>query len=187
VKSHNPIKIIIADDHEFFRSGLAMVIKDNPSYLLLAEAEDGQDLIDKVNQHQPDIIIVDIEMPKLDGIQATRLIVDKNPLAKIIVLTVYDHDEVMLNALQAGALSFLDKNINKHEVYQTIDGVMASKTHYFPEKIAKKAYQLMEGKPKYASGLLKKDFSQRELEIISLESVHVLWNPIVHALWKKWR
>lgn len=160
--------IVIADDHEFFRTGLSMVIKDNPSYRLLAEAVDGQDLIDKVNQHQPDIIIVDIEMPKLDGILATRQIVEVNPLAKVIMLTVHDHDEVLLTALRAGAVSFLDKNVSKDEVYRTIDSVMSSPSYYFPEKIARKAFQLMEDRPKYASGMLKKDYSLRELEIISL-------------------
>lgn len=168
MKKNELIRIVIADDHEFFRTGLAMVIRDNPSYLLLDEAVDGKDLVEKVKKHQPDIIITDIEMPEMDGIQATRQIMENNPLVKVIVLTVHDHDQVLSNALQAGAVSFLDKNINKYEVYRTIDGVMASGTHYFLEKIAKKAFQLMESKPKYASGLLKKDFSERELEIIAL-------------------
>lgn len=162
------IRIIIADDHAFFRSGLAMVIRDNPSYLLVDEAADGQDLIEKTEMHQPDIVILDIEMPFLDGIKATTLILKNNPLIKIIAMTAYDQEILIFNMMKAGASSFLDKNITKDEVYRTIDAVYNCDDFYFPPKLRQRAFHLHEDLTQYASGKLKKDFSDREMDIIWL-------------------
>lgn len=168
MKNTPPIKIIIADDHVFFRNGLASVLKDNDGYQLVDEASNGKELLEKVDQHLPDLILVDVVMPDMDGIEATRKLTQKYPLMKIIALTAFDEDAVMVNMLKAGAHSFLDKNINKIDVYRTIDEVMQTKGLYFPKKIAKKASLLMEDETQYKRGRFKNNFSDREMEIIVL-------------------
>jgi DNA-binding NarL/FixJ family response regulator len=168
MKKNPTIKIIIADDHAFFRSGLASVLNDNDRYYLVDEASNGKELLEKVDQHLPDLIIIDVVMPEMDGMEVTRRISKKYPLMKIIALTAFDEDAVMVNMLKAGAHSFLDKNINKTEVYRTIDEVMQTKGFYFPKEIAKKASLLMEDEIEYKRGGFKNDFSDREMEIIIL-------------------
>lgn len=161
-------RIIIADDHDFFRKGLAAVIMENERYELLDQAADGEELLEKLALHQPDLILLDVAMPKMDGMEAVRIISDQYPLIKVIALTVHDDDAVIRNMVKSGAISFLDKNINAEQVYRTIDEVMQSKSVYFPEKIARRASVLMEDQPRYVNGSFKKDFSERELEIIAL-------------------
>ena len=168
MKKNPTIKIIIADDHGFFRSGLASVLNDNDRYHLVDEASNGKELLEKVDQHLPDLIIIDVVMPEMDGMEVTRRLSKKYPLMKIIALTAFDEDAVMVNMLKAGAHSFLDKNINKAEVYRTIDEVMQTKGLYLPKKIAKKASLLMEDETEYKRGGFKNDFSDREMEIIIL-------------------
>lgn len=168
MKKNPTIKIIIADDHGFFRSGLASVLNDNDRYHLVDEASNGKELLEKVDQHLPDLIIIDVVMPEMDGMEVTRKICKKYPLMKIIALTAFDEDAVMVNMLKAGAHSFLDKNINKAEVYRTIDEVMQTKGLYLPKKIAKKASELMEDEIEYKRVGFKNDFSDREMEIIIL-------------------
>ena len=162
------IKIIIADDHDFFRKGLAAVIMENDRYKLIDQAADGEELLEKLALHQPDLILLDVAMPKMDGMEAARIISEQYPLIKIVALTVHDDDVVIRNMVKSGAISFLDKNINAEQVYRTIDEVMQSKSLYFPEKIVRRASVLMEDQPRYANGAYKKDFSARELEIIAL-------------------
>jgi len=168
MKSSQPVSIIIADDHAFFLKGLASVLKDNDRYQLVDEASNGKELLEKADQYQPDLIMVDVVMPEMDGMEVTRRLSKKYPLMKIIALTAFDDDAVMVNMLKAGAHSFLDKNINKEEVYRTIDEVMLTKGVYFPKKIAKKASLLMEDETEYKRGGFKNNFSDREMEIIVL-------------------
>lgn len=168
MKVKNRIKIIIADDHAFFRKGLASVIHDNENYELIGEAADGEELFQLLNCKIPDIILMDVQMPGMDGMEITRNIIKKFPLIRIIALTAFDEDDVIRNMMKAGAYSFLDKNISKEEVYHSIDTVIDAKEFYFPAKIRKRAFQLMEDQPKYGSGMLKKDFSDREIDIIRL-------------------
>jgi DNA-binding NarL/FixJ family response regulator len=168
MKSKDKISIIIADDHEFFRKGLASVIMENDRYELIGEAGNGLQLIEMLQQKIPDLIILDVIMPEMDGIEAMRKINLTYPLIKVIVLTANDDDDIILNMMKAGAVSLMDKNTNKREVYQTIEMVMDSEDFYFPENLRTRGQQLMEDQPRYASGSLKTDFSLRELEIIDL-------------------
>jgi two-component system response regulator NreC len=168
MRNKHKIKIIIADDHEFFRNGLSSVIRENENYDLIGEASNWTELLDQIKVQLPDIVILDIVMPEKDGIQVTEILRKSYPLVKVIALTTFDEDAIIINMLKAGAYSFLDKNITKEEIYRTIDAVFQSEDFYFPPKLRKRTFQLLQDQPKQISGRLKKDFSDRELDIILL-------------------
>jgi len=168
MKLKDKITIIIADDHEFFRKGLASVISENDNYELISDVVNGLQLLEILQHKVPDLIILDVFMPEMNGLEAMYKISQQFPLIKVIVLSGNDDDDIILNLLKAGATSFMDKNTSQREIYRTIDAVMQTDQYYFPEKLRARALKLMEDQPHYATGELKTDFSLREMEIIDL-------------------
>lgn len=168
MRAGHKIKIVIADDHEFFRNGLASVIRENENYDLIGEAANWTELMGQIKVQPPDIVVLDIVMPEKDGIQITGILRNTYPLVKVIALTTFDEDAIILNMMKAGAYSFLDKNITKEEVYRTIDAVYQCDDFYFPPKLRQRAFHLIKDQSQNVSGKLKKDFSDRELDIILL-------------------
>ena len=106
---HNPITIIIADDHPFYREGLLNVLQSNEKYKVIAEASNGQELVDLALLHEPDILIVDIGMPIINGIEAVKKIAALGLTTRSIALSMHSEDSVMLQMLNAGAMGYLDK------------------------------------------------------------------------------
>lgn len=114
------IRIGIADDHAVFRKTLRSTIVLQPGVAVVAEAEDGSSAIAMVEKHRPEIVLMDISMPVLDGIEATRIIRSKFPDTKVIVLTMHTDDCYFSSAYQAGACSLLPKGCTKNELLRTI-------------------------------------------------------------------
>src|SRR5258706_5108291 len=103
------VSLLIADDHQLFRRGLRQLCEVNGGFTVLAEAETGAQAVAFAREHQPDVILMDIRMPGLTGVEATRLILQDNPAARILVLTMYRQDHYVTNALKAGACGYLLK------------------------------------------------------------------------------
>jgi DNA-binding NarL/FixJ family response regulator len=114
------IKVAIADDHKIFRDGIRMALKDRDYLKILWEAEDGKDLIHKLKIKQPDVLLMDIRMPELDGINAIGLIRKEYEEIKIIVLTMYDDQEMITKLMEMGANAYLTKTTDPEEIYQAI-------------------------------------------------------------------
>jgi len=104
------ISLLIADDHNLFRSGLCQLCEINGGFTVLAEAQTGQEAVRLARQLQPDVIILDVRMPDLTGVEATRIILQENPAAKILILTMYQQDHYIVAAIKAGAKGYLLKN-----------------------------------------------------------------------------
>src|SRR5689334_2276040 len=115
------IRVIIADDHEIFRDGLALMLSRQKDVILLGEASTGRELVQMSEELQPDVIITDIKMPILDGVQASRQILKKNPDAKIIALSMFDEEHQIIEMLEAGAKGYLLKNADKQEILDAIE------------------------------------------------------------------
>ena len=98
-----PIRVLIADDHSIFRQGLATIISRDPDMTVIAQAENGQQAIDLFREHQPDVTLMDLRMPQVEGVEAITTIRAESKSARIIVLTTYDSDEDIYQGLQAGA------------------------------------------------------------------------------------
>lgn len=162
------ISVIIADDHAFFRSGLSQVLLKAGKYQLLAEAADGLELVALTQQHKPDVVIVDIQMPKLNGIAATKQIKALKLPVSIIGLSMHTEETIILEMMEAGAMGYLDKNIDKEELYNAIESVVHWKQVYFPEKSSQRLFRLLEQgnyKPYPNHEIV---FTARELEVIQL-------------------
>ncbi|HVE61198.1 MAG: response regulator [Chitinophagaceae bacterium] len=114
------IKVSIADDHKIFRDGIKMSLRDREFLKILWEAEDGKDLMHKLRIKQPDILLMDIRMPQLDGINAINLIRKEYEEVKIIVLTMYDDQEMITKMMEMGANAYLTKTTDPDEIYQAI-------------------------------------------------------------------
>ena len=114
------IRVVVADDHDLFREGLRQLLETIPSVQIVGEASDGQEAIRLVAEVQPDVILMDINMPRVDGLRATEYIVKHYPETNVIVLTMYQDDEYAIHAIRAGAKSYLLKNSRSDEVIEAI-------------------------------------------------------------------
>lgn len=120
----NPLRVILADDHEIVRAGIRRLLSINRAIKILDEASNGQDLVDIVEYHKPDIVISDIMMPKLNGIEALKKIREKGLECHVIMLTAYEDSFHLENALEAGADGYLSKDINARELVDAIFDVI---------------------------------------------------------------
>lgn len=162
------ITVVIADDHTFFREGLSKVLQANKKIKVLAQASNGLELIEFAKQYTPDVLIVDIAMPLLDGIKAVKEITRLGIRSKVIALSMHTEDSIILQMLDAGAMGFLDKNTSKEEMYEAIDSVLINNSVYFPESTNAYMMELLASssyKPYPQNGVV---FTPRELEVIQM-------------------
>ena len=118
-----PIRVLAADDHPMVRAGLAAVIGAEPDMELVGEASNGREALELYREHRPDVILMDLRMPGMDGLAATRAILSEFPTARIVMLSTYDGDEDIHRALEAGAKGYLLKDMLRTEVLNTIRAV----------------------------------------------------------------
>jgi NarL family two-component system response regulator LiaR len=158
----NPIKVLLVDDHAVVRSGLAAVLASQDGLELVGEASNGQEAIRLAEQHQPDVILMDMMMPVMDGIAATKAIHEKSPAMRIIALTSFKEKDMVEGALKAGAFSYLVKSVSADELVSAIRGAMAGQPRLSPEA-AQVLIQEVRKPP--APGF---DLTDREKEILAL-------------------
>ena len=145
-----PIRVLIVDDDALVRSGLTMMLSGAPQIEVIGEADDGRGVLAAVNLHRPDVVLMDIRMPRLDGIAATRLLSAQPHPPAVLVLTTFDADELVLRALQAGAAGFLLKDSPPADIVRAIDSVYAGDGMLSP-RITRRLINLVGGDPDAAA------------------------------------
>ncbi len=165
----NPIKIILTDDHQLFRDGIKSLLEDTTDIIVIGEASNEQELTGILNKELPDIIILDITLPCTSGIEITKKIKNKYPEINILILSMHNDDEFVINALEAGAKGYLPKDINKDELLEAIYTINNGDEYYNKEisKIFLKKYLT-----RNRAGLEGKNsiLTNREIEIVKLVS-----------------
>jgi len=129
----NKIRIMLVDDHAVVRSGLGAFLSVNPDLELVGEAENGEQAVVRANLLKPDVILMDLMMPVMDGVAATQAIKKQNPQIQIVALTSFQEDELVQNALKAGAVGYLMKNVTARELAAAIKAAKDGKMTLSPE------------------------------------------------------
>jgi DNA-binding NarL/FixJ family response regulator len=130
------IKIVIADDHAVVRDGLSLLLKSAPEFSVVGEASGGAEAIALIEKRKPDIVILDISMPKMSGIEATKIIRQTNPSIKILILTIHENEEYVHQMVQAGANGYVLKESGKKELFAAIRSIVAG-DRFFSPRISK--------------------------------------------------
>lgn len=169
-KNGGPIKVMVVDDHHMVRRGLAAYLRTSSDIILVGEASNGEEAVITAKAIQPDVILMDLVMPKMDGSTAIRMILDDSPDIQVIALTSFQDKDLVTNALQAGAISYLLKNVSGDELVGAIHSAYQGNSTLAPE-VAQVLVQSTFDKPCPGD-----DLTNREREVLAL-LVEGLSNP----------
>jgi DNA-binding NarL/FixJ family response regulator len=152
-----PANVLVVDDHALLRTGVANIINQEADLHVIAEASNGVEAVEAFERHHPDVTLLDLRMPVMEGVEAVRQIRERDPHAKVIVLTTYDTDDDISRALKAGAKAYVLKDISADGLIACIHDVLAGKTYLAPAAAAK-----------LAEGVTRIQLTPRELTALRL-------------------
>ncbi|HLF98213.1 MAG TPA: response regulator transcription factor [Methylococcaceae bacterium] len=161
-------RICIAEDHTILRAGLRALLASHPEVEIVAEAADGLELLSAVQKHHPDLVLLDLSMPRLHGLEAIKEIKQRNPQIRIVVLTMHDTEEYVLAALQGGAEGYVLKENTEGELMLAVNAVLAGKTYLSPEISGKIVSSYLVGKKTAAPTSHWETLTHRERQILKL-------------------
>jgi DNA-binding NarL/FixJ family response regulator len=162
------VRIVIAEDHTILREGLRSLLSSDPNFEIVGEAEDGREAIRCVEKLKPDLILTDLSMPRMNGMEAIKEIRRISPVTKILVLTVHKTEEYILATFRAGANGYLLKDSTHAELVMAVKKVLSGKQYISPEISAKVIEGYLEGKKTLKSQTSWETLTQREREILKL-------------------
>jgi two-component system, NarL family, response regulator len=155
--SEKPIRVLLADDHVVVRMGLRSMVESDSALLVVGEAANGEEALERYRQLKPDVVLMDLRMPRVGGVEAISAICAEDPRANILVLTTYDGDESIYQALKSGAHGYLLKDVAKDEFIFAVKKV-AQGEYYLPQAVA----------ARLAKRVPAGDLSQREMDVLKL-------------------
>jgi NarL family two-component system response regulator LiaR len=161
------MKVIICDDQAIVRDGLVMLLKLEPDIEVVGTAGDGAEAVEMVADKRPDLILMDLKMPIMNGVEATRQIRMKYPEVKVLVLTTYADDEWVFDAIQAGASGYLLKDTAREELIRAVRGTVTGKTYVDPSVAGKVLDQVSSHQTQPAT-LITDKLTEREIEVLRL-------------------
>ena len=163
-----PIRILLADDHVVVREGTRQILEREADLNVVAEASDGQEAIDLAEQERPDIAVLDVSMPVMNGIEATKAIKARLPQISVLVLTAYDYDEYVFAILEAGAAGYLLKNARSSDLINAVRRIHAGESVLHPAIAKKVLSRVASGPSDTPSPADGETLTERELEVLRL-------------------
>ena len=179
-KAH-PIRVVLADDHAVVRKGIREFLEEAGDIQVIAEATTGAEAVALTLEHRPDVAVLDIQMPEMSGIEATRQIKAQAPGVHVLVLTAYDDDPYIFAMLQAGASGYVLKTAPSEELVRAVQAVARGESALDPAVTAKVMAQLASGRPPGAQAAVE-GLTERELEVLRLAAQGQTNRAIGHKL-----
>ncbi len=166
--TYAPIRIVLADDHEIFRDGFNGLLKKQDEIVLIGEASNGAELISVTEKLQPDVVLTDIRMPVMDGIEATKLITSRFPQIYVIALSMFNDDNLVIDMMEAGAKGYLLKNAHKTEIIEAIKTVNREEIYYCKQTSDKLIKMMANSRFNPYKDKAGQSFTPKEIEVIKL-------------------
>ncbi len=161
-----PITVLLVDDHEVVRSGVSAFLASQPDFEVVGEAKSGVEAVELALKHVPDVVLMDLVMAKMDGVEATRQVKNVSPRTKIVVLTSYHQDEYIFPALQAGAISYILKDVKMDELADALRRASQGEATLHP-RVASRVIQELHGANRKELNPYT-DLTDREMEVLKL-------------------
>ena len=161
-----PITVLLVDDHEVVRSGVSAFLASQPDFEVVAEARSGTEAVNLAQKHVPDVVLMDLVMAKMDGVEATRQVKAVSPRTKIVVLTSYHQDEYIFPALQAGAISYILKDVKMDELADALRRASQGEATLHP-RVASRVIQELHGANREELNPYT-ELTEREMEVLKL-------------------
>ncbi len=164
------IKVLIVDDHRVVREGLSAILQSKESIQVLGEAQDGQEAVEKARSLLPDVILMDVSMPKMTGVEATRIIKREFPHIGIIALTMYEEQQYIFDLVRGGATGYLLKDSDSEQIVKAIQAVYRGESLIHPAVASKilAEFSLLAQKKGKKSGWVELDLTEREITVLRL-------------------
>ncbi len=193
------VRILLADDHNILRDGMRLLLERQPGFAVVGEAGDGREIVEMAREHHPDVIVMDIAMPNMNGIEATRRIVEKNPETGIVILSMHYDESYVLRSLKAGARAYLLKDALKAELIAAIRAVSEGRSFFSPKvsrilqedyvealgrKNADDSYELLTDREREILQLVAEGKTNKEIATILNVSLYTVDTHRTHILQK---
>ena len=161
-----PITVLLVDDHEVVRSGVSAFLESQPDFEVVGEAKSGTEAVNLALKHVPDVVLMDLVMAKMDGVEATRQVKNVSPRTKIVVLTSYHQDEYIFPALQAGAISYILKDVKMDDLAEALRRAAQGEATLHP-RVASRVIQELHGANREEFNPYT-ELTEREMEVLKL-------------------
>jgi DNA-binding NarL/FixJ family response regulator len=175
------IRVLLADDHAVVRKGIREFLEESGDVEVIVEANDGAEALRLVEEHQPDVAVLDIRMPEVTGVEATRQIKNRFPQVRVLILTAYDDDPYVFALLQAGADGYVLKTASGDELVRAVHTVQRGESALSPEIASKVVRQAISGRPERAADQVE-PLTDRELDVLRLAARGLTNRAIGHDL-----
>jgi DNA-binding NarL/FixJ family response regulator len=177
-----PIRVLLVDDHSLFRKGLAALLAKEKGFEVAGEAQDGIEAFAKAKELKPDLVLMDISMPRCDGVEATRRIREAFPSLKVVMLTILEEDKRLFEAIKAGAQGYMLKNVKPEALFQALRGVAAGEAAISRATASKIMNEFAEQARGGCAGAAIEELSERELGVLRLLTQGMTNKEIGHEL-----
>ena len=193
------VRILLADDHNILRDGMRLLLERQPGFEIVGEASDGREIVDLAREQRPDVIVMDIAMPNMNGIEATRRIVEKHPETGVVILSMHYDESYVLRSLKAGAKAYLLKDALKAELISAIRAVSEGRSFFSPKisrvlqedyiealgrKDADDSYELLTGREREILQLVAEGKTNKEIAVLLNVSMYTVDTHRTHILQK---